>query len=913
MRLVRAAPRATAASVTSSPARGTTYGAGETVTVRLAMAEAVLVTGRPHVWLDVGVGRRQAVYSGAIGTSTTNLDFSYVVRSEDFDPDGVGLCAPGGAGCGSIHLNGGTIRAVADETDAQLVHPTLGPQSGHKVNGTPLIIAPPTGCAGASNEIRVPSDWALKPSAVSAGGKFRLLAVTSDQRTAESSNIAAYNRFVQYWAAAGHASIRPFSGGFRAVGSTSSVAARDNTCTTGTGVPIHWLNGNKVADNYGDFYDGDWDDNNPRNDSGNSENPFFVWTGSASDGTIPSSSYLGVGNTAVTAGTPGDNGKELDNTSKSSTGLLPLYGLSQVFKIPAANEAPRATAITIPGSRAPASGDTYREGETIRMEVTVSEPAAVHGTPFLGLSIQKADGTEGEYEAAYLNDGRSTDELLFFEFVAPPGLKDDDGIQVHSTTLRLNGASIVASSDGHPVSWAIEAEHNILNADGTSVKVDSSQPQPLTGGVCDRTPAVRNAIVVAAVAATADCSQVTAAHLAGMTTLSVDGLTSLAVGDFAGLSGLQDLTIHGSGIETLPVGLFDGLDSLEELYVLTGLTHLPKDIFRGLGKVWRLRIEGLPVAGQPRNYIRAGGLPDGIFEPLADVTERIRQGKTKQVEIFGNPGYPAFSRGGEFVAPSLSPRTADPGPGGTLSAGQTVTLGGPGNDGGVWGSNVTYRWEQRDGMGAAASIVTLSNGVYFGDDNDYVITDVPNPGFTAPALAEETEVRLYLRLDGSKGDGAKYDGSVIGDAAELLGLWSPVSEARFTILGLAPTDVAVASKPVSGTSYRLGEAVEVAVTFGDRVLVDTSQGTPTLALTVGTQTRQASYVRGTGTTQLVFAYTVVAADSDTDGIAVAADALALNGGAITNASTACRRSSTTMRWRRSQVTGRTGHRRLASA
>ena len=110
---------------------------------------------------------------------------------------------------------------------------------------------------------------------------------------------------------------------------------------------------------------------------------------------------------------------------------------------------------------------------------------------------------------------------------------------------------------------------------------------------------------------------------------------------------------------------------------------------------------------------------------------------------------------------------------------------------------------------------------------------------------------------------------------------SPISEARFTILGLAPTDVAVASKPVSGTSYRLGEAIEVAVTFGDRVLVDTSQGTPTLALTVGTQTRQASYVRGTDTTQLVFAYTVVAADSDTDGIAVAVDALALNGGAIT--------------------------------
>ena len=111
-------------------------------------------------------------------------------------------------------------------------------------------------------------------------------------------------------------------------------------------------------------------------------------------------------------------------------------------------------------------------------------------------------------------------------------------------------------------------------------------------------------------------------------------------------------------------------------------------------------MEGLPVSGQPRNYLRAGGLPDGIFEPLADVTERIRQGEPRRTaEIFGNPGYPAFSRGGVFVAPALSPRAADAGPGGTLSAGQTVTLGGPGNDGGIWRSKVFYLWQQHDADG----------------------------------------------------------------------------------------------------------------------------------------------------------------------------------------------------------------------
>ena len=53
------------------------------------------------------------------------------------------------------------------------------------------------------------------------------------------------------------------------VGSTAAVDARDNTKTTGTGVPIYWLNGAKVADNYADFYDGSWSNEaNPKDESG---------------------------------------------------------------------------------------------------------------------------------------------------------------------------------------------------------------------------------------------------------------------------------------------------------------------------------------------------------------------------------------------------------------------------------------------------------------------------------------------------------------------------------------------------------------------------------------------------------------------------------------------------------------------
>ena len=60
-------------------------------------------------------------------------------------------------------------------------------------------------------------------------------------------------------------------------------------------------------------------------------------------------------------------------------------------------------------------------------------------------------------------------------------------------------------------------------------------------------------------------------------------------------------------------------------------------------------------------------------------------------------------------------------------------------------------------------------------------------------------------------------------------------------------------------------------------------GAPQLALAVGTATRQAGYVRSTGTRRLVFEYTVAQGDTDTDGIAIAADSLTLAGGTIRDA------------------------------
>ena len=86
------------------------------------------------------------------------------------------------------------------------------------------------------------------------------------------------------------------------------------------------------------------------------------------------------------------------------------------------------------------------------------------------------------------------------------------------------------------------------------------------------------------------------------------------------------------------------------------------------------------------------------------------------------------------------------------------------------------------------------------------------------------------------------------------------------------------SIPENKHTYALGEEIGIGVQFDRHVVVT---GTPRLAVTIGTQTRQADYDRYTeDRLMLIFRYTVQAGDLDADGIAIAANALTLNGGSI---------------------------------
>ena len=164
-------------------------------------------------------------------------------------------------------------------------------------------------------------------------------------------------------------------------------------------------------------------------------------------------------------------------------------------------------------------------------------------------------------------------------------------------------------------------------------------------------------------------------------------------------------------------------------------------------------------------------------------------------------------------------------------------------------------------------------------------------------------VRLRVKTDNAE-DARSQAGWTIADTGlrELGGSWRSLSGGVSLVIavrGLVSSgQVEAADPPVvaevpalagaggDGT-WSEGEHVDVTVTFSEAVEVDTAGGTPGIGLGLGftSKRRTASYVSGSGTTALVFRYTLVSGDGAHMAMTVSPDSLALNGGIIRSAAT----------------------------
>ena len=216
----------------------------------------------------------------------------------------------------------------------------------------------------------------IVPDCLSVGDTYRIMFITSGTRDAEAVGIGTYNAFVQ-----GEANVAPFTdagivGSFRAVVSTLAQEAHLNTESftplnigsngpgnlrgsgtfrerwrrglipdNGQGEPIFYFNGRKIADNYPDFWDDDWDTLEGRDADGNVVGNMRVWSGSRADGRARNNGFwLGDINNAPTLSFPiasfGESGNADNHLERNDLIFEPtttsyrFYALSGVLTVP---------------------------------------------------------------------------------------------------------------------------------------------------------------------------------------------------------------------------------------------------------------------------------------------------------------------------------------------------------------------------------------------------------------------------------------------------------------------------------------------------------------------------------------------------------------------------------------------------
>ncbi|WP_419551429.1 fibronectin type III domain-containing protein [Candidatus Poriferisodalis sp.] len=503
----------------------------------------------------------------------------------------------------------------------------------------------------------VPLNWELKPDGAAAGGQFRLLFLTHQTFRPTSGDIGDYNAEARRNARAGHRAIRPYASGFTVVGSTDDDDARDNTGTTYTatakGLAIYWLNGNKAADDYEDFYDGTWDDEaNPTDRSGSVAFPTngVVWTGSDSDGTAASAAF---GDSSVAYGRLNGAGDPLDaNASFSNVNhqSRPYYALSEVFTVGStANSAP-VFADTAPAARsvaenpgagadvgAPVAASDADADDTVRYSLRGTDARSFAIDPSSG-QIRTRAGVAYDFEAkaAYSVQVRASDgthtatnttdiavTITITDVAEPPAAPraprvrtvaaNTDRLAVHWTAPANSGPPItdydVRYRLGDTGAWTDVAHTgtgrtatvtglSAASIDDVAVQVRATNEEG-TGAwsrsarplydICGRTAQVAAAILAA--------------------TPGGDTCESVSWQDMAAIT---ELRIRVTGTQTLRPADLDGLASLERLD-LSGsyLGALAGDTFDNLPGLVEL---DLSDAGLDT-------LPDGIFDSLTGLIE----------------------------------------------------------------------------------------------------------------------------------------------------------------------------------------------------------------------------------------------------------------------------------------------------
>ena len=197
-----------------------------------------------------------------------------------------------------------------------------------------------------------------------------------------------------------------------------------------------------------------------------------------------------------------------------------------------------------------------------------------------------------------------------FDIVSTSGqLQTDAALNYETKTSYTVTVTVTDDSGVSNASASITVNITITDVDeGTSIT-----------SVSNRTQQVQDAIV-AAIPGVSSAADVTAAHLADITSLNLNykSIPSLSDGDFDGLTALKNLDLVFNELTSLPVGIFDELTALEELDLgANEFTTLTDGVFDGLTALKILNI----YDDDKFTTNQLTSLPAGIFDELTSLEE----------------------------------------------------------------------------------------------------------------------------------------------------------------------------------------------------------------------------------------------------------------------------------------------------
>ncbi len=200
------------------------------------------------------------------------------------------------------------------------------------------------------------------------------------------------------------------------------------------------------------------------------------------------------------------------------------------------------------------------DGATVRWFAPADEAGK---PPVSGYEVQRREADSDEWQEVQILESLSDTSLTLTD------LTSDKTYQVRVRTLNEEGSS----------EWSAPVTVTLP----TSVPPPSQPPPVVSNDVCNRTAQVRDAIVAAA--GVSACGDVTAEHLAAVTSLSLGwkNITKLQAYDFSKLSSLKELNLRNNNISSLPANIFSDLSALEKLYLYDNdISSLDANLFRNL-------------------------------------------------------------------------------------------------------------------------------------------------------------------------------------------------------------------------------------------------------------------------------------------------------------------------------------------